>query len=134
MGTRAIYTFIDPNYVDDKFHIYSQYDNYPKGAAELIERALSYSWELPRFEADEFAAAFVAANKPKRGGGIRLCNNENDSYDLDYRYEITTINKDLKITCFTQQPYSSDPEGIDLQWLPIFEGDLDAFKHWGKDN
>ena len=76
MGTRAIYFF------DDTFRnnrgttnicaVYKHYDNYPKGAAYHIEAAKDYAWRLPRFEADEFAAAFVAANKNKSGGEVRL--------------------------------------------------------------
>ena len=34
------------------------------GAVCWINKALEHAWPLPRFEADEFAAAFVAANKP----------------------------------------------------------------------
>src|SRR5262249_42976683 len=35
----------------------------PAGAANAIEAALDFARPLPRFEADEFAASFVAANK-----------------------------------------------------------------------
>lgn len=60
MSTRAIFTFIDGN---EKHHVYKHSDGYPKGAAQALTAALAYAWQLPRFEADEFAAAFVAANK-----------------------------------------------------------------------
>src|SRR3954467_14029413 len=63
MSTRALYTFIDPEREQDTFHVYKHHDGYPKGAAQHIEAALAYAWPLPRFEADEFAAAFAAANK-----------------------------------------------------------------------
>jgi hypothetical protein len=43
--------------------IYKHSDGYPEGAVCWITRALEFAWPLPRFEADEFAAAFVAANK-----------------------------------------------------------------------
>jgi len=62
MSTRAMYTFIDPE-SKETHHVYKHYDGYPKGAARWIKAALAYAWPLPRFEADEFAAAFVAANK-----------------------------------------------------------------------
>jgi hypothetical protein len=65
MSTRAMYTFIEPDHKDAKrgFHVYKHHDGYPSGAAEAIEAAQEYAWQLGRFEADEFAAAFVAGNK-----------------------------------------------------------------------
>ena len=42
------------------YSVYSHYDCYPEGAAEQLRRALEKAWPLPRFEADEFAAAFVS--------------------------------------------------------------------------
>ena len=60
MSTRALYTFIDG---DSTHHVYKHHDGYPEWAAKHIEAALPFAWALPRFEADEFAAAFVAANK-----------------------------------------------------------------------
>ena len=45
--------------------VYKHSDGYPYGAVCWITKALEHAWPLPRFEADEFAAAFVvAANKP----------------------------------------------------------------------
>ena len=69
MGTRAIYIFEDEH---EEVWAYKHYDNYPRGAADFIEDAKEYAWAFPRFEADEFAAAFVAANKNPRGGEVRL--------------------------------------------------------------
>ena len=74
MGTRAIYQFTDLEDTDDQCFVYKHYDNYPQGAVEFIENAKAYAWELPRFEADEFASAFVAANKNPKGGEVRLVN------------------------------------------------------------
>lgn len=71
MGTRAVYFFYDENF-QDFYGVYKHYDNYPSGAASHIEAAKEYAWALPRFEADEFAAAFVAANKNPKGGECRL--------------------------------------------------------------
>jgi len=71
MGTRAIYIFEDEH---EEVHVYKHYDNYPQGAVDFIEQAKACAWPLPRFEADEFAAAFVAANKNRRGGEVRLVN------------------------------------------------------------
>ena len=70
MGTRAVY-FFESN--DGQLHgVYKHYDGYPQGAAAHIEDAKAYAWPLPRWEADEFAAAFVAANKNPKGGEVRL--------------------------------------------------------------
>lgn len=69
MGTRAVYFFEDDS---GMYGVYKHYDGYPQGAASHIEAAKDWAWDLPRFEADEFASAFVAANKNKGGGEIRL--------------------------------------------------------------
>lgn len=61
MSTRGFYTFKDTD--GASYHVYKHSDNYPTGAADALDSALLMSWRLPRFEADEFAAAFVAANK-----------------------------------------------------------------------
>jgi hypothetical protein len=66
VSTRACYRFIPDNGPNDfpgVVTVYKHHDGYPSGAAKAIEAALDCAWQLPRFEADEFAAAFVAANK-----------------------------------------------------------------------
>ena len=100
MGTRAIYIFEDEH---EEVHVYKHYDNYPLGAVDFIENAKEYAWELPRFEADEFAAAFVAANKNPKGGECRLIGlfrhdsvpsvMEEQSF-CDYFYYVTYSKKD----------------------------------------
>lgn len=60
MSTRAIYTFIDE---DGSYNVYKHSDSYPSGAADTLRASLAFAWQLPRFEADEFAAAFVVAGK-----------------------------------------------------------------------
>ena len=69
MGTRAVYFFEDDG---GMYGVYKHYDGYPQGAASHIEAAKDWAWKFPRFEADEFASAFVAANKNHAGGEIRL--------------------------------------------------------------
>ncbi len=65
MSTRACCRFIDPDLTDPEVvTVYKHSDGYPDGAVCWITKALEHAWPLPRFEADEFAAAFVAANKP----------------------------------------------------------------------
>lgn len=56
---------------EGSFWIYKHHDGYPAGIKACLERALERAWPLPRFESDEFAAAFVAANKTG-SGDIRL--------------------------------------------------------------
>ena len=58
---------------DKAYAIYKHWDGHPQGVQPMIERALTLAWPLPRFEADEFAASFVAANK-KASGDVRLVN------------------------------------------------------------
>jgi hypothetical protein len=94
MSTRAIYTFKDPSYI---IHVYKHHDGYPEGAAEALVAAKKAAWEGSRYEADEFAAAFVAANKTS-SCGIRLIGMdakgtaiapEGFATDTEYLYEIT---------------------------------------------
>jgi hypothetical protein len=66
VSTRACYRFIlqnGPNDWPGVVTVYKHSDGYPRGAPEAIERAIPHAWKLPRFEADEFAAAFVRGNK-----------------------------------------------------------------------
>lgn len=85
MGTRAVYTFLDEQ---SSFSVYGHWDGYPSSAAEKLCDALPYAWTLPRFEAMDFAAAFVAANKKVGGGGIYLTYGPGYHADLEYHYKI----------------------------------------------
>jgi len=109
MGTRAIYIFEDEH---EEVHVYKHYDNYPQGAVDFIENAKEFAWGLPRFEADEFAAAFVAANKNRKGGEVRLVNARFKDRDemleanhwCDYHYVISKHNsQDLWIEIYDRQ-------------------------------
>ena len=113
MGTRAIYIFEDEH---EEVHVYKHYDNYPQGAVDFIENAKEFAWELPRFEADEFAAAFVAANKNRKGGEVRLVNARFKDRDemleanhwCDYHYVISKHNsQDLWVEIWESQYMSS---------------------------
>jgi hypothetical protein len=86
MGTRAIYTFED-NY--SEVNIFIHYDGYPAGAAEYLAQWLGSekSWPLPRFEADEAAAGFVAATKT-RAGNVRIMPNRTAASDVEFGYRI----------------------------------------------
>jgi hypothetical protein len=96
MGTRAIYTFIDQ---DGRHSVYKHWDGYPAGACRFIANALPLAWPLPRFEADEFAAAFVAANK-QQPGNVRLTTGPEAHGDLAYAYDIRCPDGHLHVRIF----------------------------------
>lgn len=85
MGTRAVFTFKDER---NEFHIYKHWDGYPSGAAGFLTMAIGKSWGLKRFEADDFAAAFIVANKTA-GGDVYLTKHYDEHGDLSYRYELS---------------------------------------------
>ena len=123
MSTRAIYSF-DTDY--GMVHVYKHHDGYPTGAADALKAAQAYAWPLPRYEGDDYAAAFVAANKIPYflqpglealfgapcegntdngcvGGGVRLIPQDKKPHefaaDAAYRYQIS---KDgLMVTAFS---------------------------------
>ena len=110
MGTRAVYTFIDQK---SRFSVYKHWDGYPTQACGFIANALALAWPLPRFEADEFAAAFVTANK-KHDGDIRLSSGPEFHGDLSYAYEIRCQEGKLHVRIWR----TGDAD-------PLFEGTLD---------
>ncbi len=121
MSTRACYTFKDGT---DEFHVYKHHDGYPTGAAEHISNALKNAWPLPRFEADEFAAAFVATNKT-HDGGVRLMHSgkiqEVAPSDIEYRYEIEVAGKDLQITAFETRYWGDKQDETRIWQGPLAE-------------
>ena len=84
MSTRAIYTFKG---FGETHHVFKHHDGYPTGAAEALQNAIENAWTLPRYEPDEFAAAFVAANKIS-AGGVRLARKRTDYADVAFGYTI----------------------------------------------
>ena len=90
MATRALYIFKDS---DTSITVYKHWDGYPSedGAYSHIAKALPYAWDLPRFEADDFASAFIAGNKPKGGGDVRCLNEAStngDALGVEYIYTV----------------------------------------------
>ena len=85
MGTRAVYTFNDGS---DRFHVYKHWDGYPLGAASFFMNAIPYAWGGTRFEAMDFAAAFIAGNKKEGGGDVYFTKGPNAHGDLEYIYEL----------------------------------------------
>jgi len=63
MSTRTTITvFDDSNY----FHIYKHWDGYPEAIKPLIQEAKKLAWDLPRFEAGEFAASLIQSLKTSK--------------------------------------------------------------------
>lgn len=124
MSTRAVVTIKDDS---DTFHIYTHSDGYPEYQVVRIVKALKFAWPLPRFEAMDFAAGFVAANK-KHGGELYLTKDWQLHPDLEYRYEVTARTGD----------YFGKPKGnplliavfsmCDGRSEPIWSGNIDAMK------
>lgn len=98
MGTRCAVTFIDE---DSEFSIYKHWDGYPDNILKLIAKSLKFAWELPRFEADEFAAAFVSAAKEKGGGDVRLTTSWKRHADLEFVYEVKPGSEGLAVSVFS---------------------------------
>lgn len=93
MSTRCVITFIDN---DCRHSVYKHCDGYPENILPAIDAAKSIAWELPRFEADDFASAFVAKHK-KYAGDIRLSEGPDYHGDLAYAYEVREENGKLSI-------------------------------------
>ena len=89
------------------FLIFRHFDGYPGAVVPELEDALEYAWPLPQFEADDFAAAIVAAWKPKGGGDIRLAGTIElkDKKTLEsYVYVISQLeNKKIQIQVFFEE-------------------------------
>lgn len=72
MSTRGVFVFADAvtATVRDKqaYCVYVHHDTYPEGGATYLAACLQggWTWPLPRYEADEFAAGFVASIKGNR--------------------------------------------------------------------
>src|SRR6185437_7889916 len=88
MSTRCVITVIDEHH---SFSIYRHGDGYPNtdvGVIKTLEAAFEFAWALPRFEADDFAAAIIRAWKMEGGGDIYFTESHERHGDLAYRYEI----------------------------------------------
>jgi hypothetical protein len=120
MGTRAIYTFEDDSC---ERHIFVHYDGYPKGAADYFKQWLdtNYSWTLPRFEADEAAAGFVAAIKTGPGN-VRICGDRFSYTDVEFGYRLFTLRDELHVQCSTTN-YRGDAPAEHI----IFDGPMSEF-------
>lgn len=86
MGTRAVITFHD-ELTKQKYSIYQHWDGDPATVHANI-RLTQKCWPWPRYEADEFAAAYVATHKTG-SGNIRLATSARAHGDLSYSYEVS---------------------------------------------
>lgn len=88
MGTRAVITFKDEF---GSVSVYQHWDGDPETVVANIKGtfAVGKCWRWPRWEADEFAAAYVATNKSGEGN-IRLTKGARSHGDLSYSYTVTT--------------------------------------------
>jgi hypothetical protein len=126
MGTRAVFTFHDEH---ARFSVYKHFDGYPRHAISLIEK--THALARGRYEAGEFAAAFVAINK-KPGDDIRLSKGAENHGDLSYVYEITARDHVLQIIAFAvSNHYEECVCQASLQ--PLFEGTLEEAGIWARD-
>jgi len=119
MSTRGLYTFTDSD--GASFTVFKHWDNYPSGAYQFIQNALTKSWDLPRFEADEFAASFIAANKKAGGGDLRLTNDATtnaDALGVEFHYFVTREGATLMI--ITRDIW----QGVDLPAVYITSTDI----------
>lgn len=128
MSTRALYTFTDEQFGEHhEYHVYKHHDGYPTGALEAIENALANAWKLPRFEADEFAAAFISANKAHEGG-IRLTIGETwdkaASGDCEYHWIISFDGKNLIVEAYEIGDVETATQSL------LNKGTLKAMKAW----
>lgn len=144
MSTRALFKFYD---AATRVVVYKHHDGYPSGARAALESALDYAWRLPRFEPDEFAAAFIAANKPKptiirapsrpdkhdrehrqyvAGGGVRVMRPETqlESTDCEYLYEITQAPNSFLIVYAHLRLFGEERQRL------LFTGPLHKFIEW----
>jgi len=94
MSTRACYTFRDK---ESAHSVYYHFDGYPSNALRMISKARKSAWQFPRFEADEYAAAFCYTVKDGKRGGAMLTEGPHRHGDLDYRYDVWFENNDLMV-------------------------------------
>lgn len=115
MSTRATYTFKSHN---ESFSVYVHHDGYPTGAADKFDTTINsgLAWDLPRFEADEFGAAFIAANKAQ-AGSIRLLTKPSNVGDAAYNYTVWQA-PDNKLMVKVESGYEK---------RTLWTGTLDAF-------
>lgn len=107
----------------NRIQIYRNSDGYPDtehGVLADLQSVFPYAWPLPRFEADEFSAAIVAAWKSSiqkvgdtgyfvQGGNILIDGNPRGNEllhgDIEWLYTITRSKKEGCIHVIVEQMY-----------------------------
>lgn len=110
-------------------HVWLEPVGTPGYVAETFVSALDYAWPLPRFEIADWAAAIVAAAKPKRHcsvvaerSNVVFCADWRTGVPPDFRYELICHQGRLHIRAFRH-----DQEAAGLRFEPIFSGSLASF-------
>lgn len=105
MGTRGVITFKD---LSGGYSVYQHWDCNPEMVEgyilQVFEKRRCWAW--PRWEADEFAAAYIATHKDA-GGSFRISNGASNHGDLSYAYEVIAL----------------PDEGLQLDWKDHYSGE-----------
>jgi hypothetical protein len=124
MSTPAVVIFDDG---EGEIAIYKHWDGQPSNIARLLDDAREgYSWPLPRFEADEFAAAFVRAAKDG-SGDVRILRNPRADVGQAFTYTVkSAVNRHggryLNVMCY----------GGLYGELPLWCGATGGFREWAR--
>lgn len=121
MSTRATITVADKH---DSFDIYQHHDGYPDGPHGLVRHiamARRLAWDLPRFEAADFAAAIIAVLKD-RGGSTYLTKDAEAHGDREFHYRVEPLRDDVtarvKLTITKPSGQVGKPD------VDVFSGDI----------
>jgi len=93
MSTRCVVTFKDET---QSFSVYKHYEGYPNNIKFLVADAEKFAWELPRFKAGDFAAAFIKVAKAGRND-VSLTASAEAHGDLSYSYVVTLTDGELYV-------------------------------------
>lgn len=78
------------------FYIYIHRNGAPEQVIANIQKAIEFAWELPRFEAWEFATAIIKVLK-EWPWKVYLCRHFDRVMNVDYHYEISAYIWDIQV-------------------------------------
>ncbi|MCE2722064.1 MAG: hypothetical protein LW865_02080 [Betaproteobacteria bacterium] len=92
---------------EETFAIHQHSDGYPEGehgVIAAIEKSIPYAWRDGRFEAAEFACAYIRANKVRRGGLYLLKEPTDAAVEVSalHLYVVTSNGESLTIEYFKE--------------------------------
>lgn len=129
MSTRCIITLSSNSGI---CHVYKHEDGYLSGIQRLLAHALPFAWPLPRFEADDFAASIITADRtdpsvpPTTRGGARPIPHDwhpESIADIDYYYYLCP-NPDYKHGLRAHAANSVLITAFSMEYgTPIFDAD-----------